>query len=92
MWTDDVKSGPDEGRWVNSQLTNVDSSVFPLDIMNLQPAKKSKTSALKCSYKSEANLKVNLFSEDNPFLIIGWELLAFSGEPSRADQRCWSGP
>ena len=40
VWTDDVKSGPDEGRRVDSQLTNVDTSVFPLDVMNLQPAKK----------------------------------------------------
>ena len=51
VWTDDVESGPDEGRWVNSQLTNVDSSVFPLDIMNFQPAKKKKISALMCSYE-----------------------------------------
>ena len=47
VWTDDVKSGPDEGRRVNSQLTNVDSSVFPLDIMNLQPAKKEQNISVK---------------------------------------------
>ena len=28
----------------------------------------------------------------NPFLVIGWEDQAFSGDPSRADTRRWSGP